>query len=312
MNAKEMNPLELRDFQERRSRREALEQELEQLFQRQSELSLRVKQEKINLDYERSDVEALEDGTFKSFFYSAIGKKEEKLMQEEDEVDEAERKYEATQKELQALGEEIRRVERAIKELDRADRDYQTLVEAIPARLDVVKPRFSERDALDAEVICKELEEQEARQALYGEIIEEGKKLEDDIRFVREALRDMIHEARHGTLVGEIEARKKAEKRKTLVEIQVKHLQACLAKGVRFSNSYTLDIQSVENTIRRAIMASNGQSRPNETIFLPDVPDMGLNVRGIINETEEKLERSRQHQADLWARLSELLKKYEA
>ena len=88
--------MEQRDFQDRRLRREALEQELKQLFQRQSELSLRVKQEKINLDYERSDVEALEDGTFKSFFYSAIGKKEEKLMQEEDEVDEAERKYEAT------------------------------------------------------------------------------------------------------------------------------------------------------------------------------------------------------------------------
>jgi hypothetical protein len=177
MNAKEMNPLEQRDFQDRRLRREALEKELEQLLSRQSELSLRVKQEKTNLDYERSDVEALEGGTFKSFFYSAIGKKEEKRMQEEDEVDEAERIYEATQKELQALGEEIRRVERAIKELDRADRDYQTLVEAIPARLDAARPRFSERDALDAEVICKELEEQEARQALYGEIIEEGKKL---------------------------------------------------------------------------------------------------------------------------------------
>ena len=60
-----------------------MEQELKQLFQRQSALSLRVKQEKTNLDYERSDVEALEDGTFKSFFYSAIGKKEEKLMQED-------------------------------------------------------------------------------------------------------------------------------------------------------------------------------------------------------------------------------------
>ena len=90
--------MDLRDFQDRRSRREALEQELKQLFQRQSELSLRVKQEKINLDYERSDVEALEGGTFKSFFYSAIGKKEEKRMQEEDEGDEAERIYEATQK----------------------------------------------------------------------------------------------------------------------------------------------------------------------------------------------------------------------
>ena len=303
--------MELRDFQEQRLSREALKKELEQLTLRQSELSLRVKQEKVNLDYERSDVEALEGNTFKSFFYSAIGKKEEKRMQEEDEVDEAERKYETTQKELQALGEEIRRVERAIRELDRADRDYQVLVEAIPARLDAVKPRFSERDTLDAEVICKELEEQEARQALYCEIIEESKKLADDIHFVDEALRDMIYEARYGTLVGEIEARKEAEKRKTLVEIQVKHLQACLAKGVRFSNSYTLDIQSVENSIRRAIMATNGQSTTNEDLFLPDVPDMGLNVHGIINETKEKLERSRQHQADLWARLSELLTKYE-
>ena len=303
--------MELHDFQDRRLRREALEKELEQLLSRQSELSLRVKQEKTNLDYERSDVEALEGNTFKSFFYSAIGKKEEKLMQEEDEVDEAERKYEATQKELQALGEEIRRVERAIKELDRADRDYQTLVEAIPARLDAARPLLSEKDALDVEVICKELEEQEARQALYGEIIEEGKKLADCIRFVDEALCEMRHEARHGTYLCEREARSEAYDRKKLVEKQGERFQACLAKGVRFSNSYTLDIQSVENAIRRAIMATNGQSRPNENIFLPDVPDMSLNIRGIINETEEKLERSRQHQADLWARLSELLKKYE-
>ena len=71
--------MDLRDFQDRRSRREALEQELEQLFQRQSELSLRVKQEKINLDYERSDVEALEGGTFNLNVRGIINETEKKL-----------------------------------------------------------------------------------------------------------------------------------------------------------------------------------------------------------------------------------------
>ena len=304
--------MDLREFQEKRSSRDALKKERELLLERQGELCERIKQEKTNLDYERSDIEALEGKTLKSFFYSAIGKKEEKLMKEADELDEAERKYEASQKELKQVNEEIRRVELALQRLQRAEREYQRLAKSLPARLEAVKPLLSGADALDAEVIYRELQEQQDRQTLYGEIIEEGEKLISCISSVDEALSDMLHEANYGTFVGELEARKEAEEREKLVQIQEKRLQACLAKGVRFSNSYSIDIKNVEDRIKRAILASSGNRTPIADDRLSETPDIALNVQGILDETRKKIERSREHQVNLEARLTDLLKKYEA
>lgn len=303
--------MDLREFQKKLSGREALEKERELLFARQTELYARIKQEKTNLDYEKSDIEALEGKTLKAFFYSAIGKKEEKLMREEDEADEAAQKYEASQKELQQVNEEIRRVEIALKKLQREEREYQRLAKSLPARLEAVKPLLSQSDARHAEVIYKEWQEQKQNQMLYGEIIEEGKKLMRCISFLHEALDDMVYESRNGTLSGEIEARREAEERKKLVKIQEKRLRACLAKDVRFSNQYTVDVKSIDDTIKSVALASSGNSSPNAQARLSETPNITLNVRAMLDETEQKIERSRKHQMNLEARLIDLLNKYE-
>ncbi len=303
--------MDLREFQEKLSGREALEKERELLFARQTELYARIKQEKTNLDYEKSDIEALEGKTLKAFFYSAIGKKEEKLMREEDEADEAEQKYEASQKELQQVNEEIRRVEIALQKLQREEREYQRLAKSLPARLEAVKPLLTQSDARHAEVIYKEWQEQQQKQMLYGEITEEGEKLLRCISFLCEALNDMLYESQYGTLSGEIEARREAEERKKLVKIQEKRLQACLAKDVRFSNQYTVDVKSIDDTIKRAVLVSSGNSTPNAQARLSETPNITLNVRAMLDETKQKIERSRKHQMNLEARLIDLLNKYE-
>ena len=60
-------PLNLREFQEKLSNREALETELNDLHQKANELCARLRCEKLNLEYEQSDVETLEENTLKSF-----------------------------------------------------------------------------------------------------------------------------------------------------------------------------------------------------------------------------------------------------
>ena len=79
--------MNLRELQEKLASREALEAELVSLNQQASELNARLTREKLNLEYEQSDVASLEGNTLKSLFYTVIGKKEERLMKEEDEAE---------------------------------------------------------------------------------------------------------------------------------------------------------------------------------------------------------------------------------
>ena len=87
--------MDFHELQQRIWSREALESELDRLHQKADELSARLRREKVNLEYEQSDVKALEENTLKALFLTAIGKKEERLMKEEDEAEEALRQKEA-------------------------------------------------------------------------------------------------------------------------------------------------------------------------------------------------------------------------
>ena len=300
----------MRELQEKLASREALETELESLYQQASELNERLKREKLNLEYEQSDVESLEGNTVKSLFYTVIGKKEERLTKEEDEADEAKRQYEGTVAELDKVNARIKRVEIDLRNLKWAERDYQNQVKELSARIEEIKTRMTDADAVTFSALRDELDSQKQNQALYAEITEEGKALLQCITLMYDALREMTHEARRGTLMNYSVAREQAEENKKLVYLRAEAFRKYLDRGIRFENDYCIDPTSIDSEIQRARIYTYNTA-PNADRFVPDVPDLSLNLHGILNEIEKKAERSKQYQAELELKLSELLEKYQ-
>ena len=106
---------------------------------------------------------------------------------------------------------------------------------------------------------------------------------------------------------------KEAKARIKPIEEQAARLNACLAKGVRLSNDYVFDMQSIENLIRETVIRCNDVNNgPAVYQMLPDTPDMILNLTALLDEMERKLLRSKQHQTQLELRRAELMQKYQS
>ena len=83
-----------------------------------------------------------------------------------------------------------------------------------------------------------------------------------------------------------------------------------LSKNVSFQNEYCVDPDSLQTRIQRALIRCYNNT-PNADCMIPDVPNLSLNVAGILSELEQKTERSKRHQAEIESRLSQLLEKYQ-
>lgn len=301
----------LQELQEKLAGRAVLEAELEGLFSQKSALEEWLQREKVNLEYERSDVQDMENGTLKSLFYSVIGKKEERLRKEEDEAEAAERQYEGTLKELEAVNARIKHIEFELRELKHAERNRELFAKELSLRVAEIRPRLSDADAIALESIQKEIAEQEQNQAYFAQITEEGKRVQKNVASVQDALREMLEENRHGTVFGEYERRKEAEERRDQVLIQTQRFLDLIVKsGIKFANEYCIDPANIDNMIRRTVIRCYNNT-PNADLFVPDIPDMTVNVAGILDELEKKTERSKRHQAAMELKLSQLLEKYQ-
>ena len=312
--------MDLQTLQNKLEGRKALQTELEELNQTRTQLEKRLKQEKTNLDYETSDVEALEGNTLKAFFYSAIGKKEERLMKEEDEAAAAKAKYEATRFELEEVNDRIEQIETDLQRVKYLERDYQTLAKEQAKQAETVKARMSVEDSIALETIQNELAAVENRRAYYHEIIEEGKKLREAIvpliqalEKMREADQSLLNKGSFLEEFQEHAAWKEAKAQIKPIEEQAARLNACLVKGVRLSNDYVFDMQSIENMIRETVIRCNDVNNgPAVYQMLPDTPHMILNLTALLDEMERKLLRSKQHQTQLELRRAELMQKYQS
>ena len=311
---KEGSQLELRELLEKTEGREALNAELERLHAKQSELMELLKQKKQNLEYEQSDVTELESNTLKSFFYSAIGKREERLMKEEDEAAEAKQQYEAVLAEAERVDVEIRRIENRLKELKYAESRYKKAIKDLYARVARVEPMLSDADAMTLGVIRRELERMEQHQAYYGRIRDAGQELLGSLEALDEALGEMLYEGQYGAgITAEYERLHEAKARGRVAVTQTKRFQELLAEGVTLSEEYCIDPAYVDALIKRLTYRAFGDHPYNPSIgelLLPDVPSVALNVRGILNDLEKKSERIKRHRAELERRLSELVDKY--
>ncbi len=172
------------------------------------------------LAYEQSDVDELEGKTLKSAFYTLIGKKNEKLDQEYDELDEAKSQYEAVVAELDAARKALNRAEYALRQFRRSQKEekqeFDALLASVRSRLDSLSPDVK-REFLRLEQEFMTHTEQEEKILLA---IEEGKKAIKLSEHVAEAMREKEAYYRKGYSLEEYELRREENERRKIMGIQ--------------------------------------------------------------------------------------------
>ena len=119
---------QLVELRKKLSGRDNLNKTIQTLLLKKGEIEKRLKPLEQSRDKEHSDVEKLEKGGVKSFFYSLIGQKVERLNKEKDEAYEADKKYEAVYKEYSALCDTLEFYLNELKELNECDRTFDMLI----------------------------------------------------------------------------------------------------------------------------------------------------------------------------------------
>lgn len=118
---------------------------------------------------EQADVDRLEKGGLAAFFYQMMGRMEEKLDKERQEVCAARVRYDAAARELSALDRELGRLEARLKERSGCDRRYQ---EALVARVQEIKatnsPAAQELVESETRVIAIKLRQKEIQEAIQA------------------------------------------------------------------------------------------------------------------------------------------------
>lgn len=109
--------------------RENLNKTIRTLLLKKNEIEKRLKPLEESRDKEHSDVEKLEKGGIKSFFYSLTGQKVERLNNEKDEAYEADKRYEAVYKEYSALCDTLDFYLNELNELDECEKALDSLVD---------------------------------------------------------------------------------------------------------------------------------------------------------------------------------------
>ena len=302
--------MDLRELRKKIAARDALEAELETLHKREGELNERMRREGLNLEYEESDVKALEGNTLKSLFYTVIGKKEELLCREEDEAAAAREQYEATRAELDGVRDRIKRIEIELRGIKRAEADYKKYVRDLSEQIETIEPRMTASDAETLAILRRELAELGARQTCYARVTEAGKELLRSVASVEEALRELAYSSRHESYFAEQEHRDEVEARRRLAYLQAERFSAVLSENAELVGDRCIDPTDLDSTIRRAMIRTYSNA-PAADRFVPDVPSLALNARSILNDVEKRSERLLQHRADMEQRLSALLAKYQ-
>lgn len=161
---------DLRELKEQLGKKERIETELQNLQEKKKPIEEKVSElEKCKLAEEK-DVTRLEGGTFASFFYQVIGKKEEKLSKEKTEAYEATKKYEVAKEELLAIEQEIASRQEMLQKLSSCKSRYEQLFQEklkdlrLAGNEDILK--------IEEQIYELECQKREVEEALY-----EGRKV---------------------------------------------------------------------------------------------------------------------------------------
>lgn len=159
---------------------EKWEARLHQLQEELVELERTRDQSRRRLAAEEKDVERLSGASLSAFIYSILGKKLEKLDQEQREALEAKIKYEHAERAVQDILQQIDQVQQRIREVRNSEADYELLFQEKERRiLDSNQELRKLADRL-ADLMVQNKELQEALDA--------GISVQEDLRLAEESL----------------------------------------------------------------------------------------------------------------------------
>ncbi len=119
---------QLIELRQKLNGRDNLNKTIQTLLLKKGEIEKRLKPLEESRNKEHSDVEKLEKGGIKSFFYSLTGQKVERLNKEKDEAYEADKRYEAVYKEYSTLCDTLDFYLNELNELNECDRTLDMLI----------------------------------------------------------------------------------------------------------------------------------------------------------------------------------------
>ncbi|MBO5294947.1 MAG: hypothetical protein J6B71_06890 [Clostridia bacterium] len=303
--------MEIEELQAKLNTRGELEAALESAQVRYTELLTRSLREKEQLEYERGDVEALEGNSLKSIFYSVIGKKEERLEQEEYERDEAQRKYEATLAELSEVDREIKRIEKELRALKKAEQDYRRLVKEQSERLDAIEPLLSDADSVSLKSLRKSMEACRQRQETYIKALDEGRTL---IRYGENVIESLLSAKDDRMMDRDLAAYAEideAAERFQVFRRQLERFQKTLSSETPIEVDFQVSPMPFANDAERLLMAMMDM---NVMTVYPynKMTKLLIQINATVGNVAEQLESAKQAQTRLELRFCSLLEKYQA
>lgn len=221
--------MDLKEMQARIERKKQLEIDLPKLRERSYKLEEQEKILKVRLEYEKSDVDALEGNNLKSLFYTVLGKKQEKLNREYDEADAAQEEYDAVAKALADAQKAVRKAEAELRMLSNCEKEYENAIKEQSARwkelLQNADPKLSEQFAgLEEEIaLCCRMQEH------FEKAIEEGEKAEYLAEAVMESLRQAADESAHERNMAKHEELDEAQARLEVLQRQLQRFNEFLS-----------------------------------------------------------------------------------
>ena len=176
--------IQLKEFHQKVIRKRSLIRELNVLRFQSQELSSKIADLERKKQVEQKDVDKLEKAGITSFFYSIIGKKEEKLEKERAEAVDAAQQYEQAFLELENVKRSIELKETELATLDGYEEKFKKLLQGKRRLLENIGSEV-ERVILQAE---KELALQKEQQALLGETEKLGEQILEQLGKVQKTL----------------------------------------------------------------------------------------------------------------------------
>lgn len=157
---------QLKELQAQCARKRKLQAQEAELKIQQETYSARARKLEENMREEQEDVDKLEGRGLSAIFYSALGKKEEKLEKERQEAQAARLKYEAAARELAGAEEDLRRCRAELESLGDCESRYgEVLREKTQAVKDAGGSAAEEILSLEERDAYLESQEREMREA---------------------------------------------------------------------------------------------------------------------------------------------------
>lgn len=119
---------QLRELQAQCTRKKKLEASAAELRTQRDTYRLRAQELEQSFQQQQADVDRLEGRSLSAFFYNVIGKMDEKLTQEKQEVYAARVKYDAAARELAGIEEDLHRCEAELESLQGCESRYEAVL----------------------------------------------------------------------------------------------------------------------------------------------------------------------------------------